>query len=51
MIDYYYDNVFLAPPEDEEDRIDDEDFAEPDDNFEPYDDDCDYWKSNCYGRG
>lgn len=48
----YYDNVFLAPPDEyEEERIDDEDFVEPDDNFEPYDDDCDYWKSNCYGRG
>ncbi|MGQ0285814.1 hypothetical protein ACT2CV_01235 [Pasteurellaceae bacterium 22721_9_1] len=23
---------------------------EPDDDFDPYDDDCDMWKSQCYGR-
>lgn len=27
------------------------DFYVPDDDIRPYDDDCDYWKSNCYGRG
>lgn len=24
---------------------------EPDETFEERDRDCDYWKSNCYGRG
>ncbi|WP_386696748.1 hypothetical protein [Lonepinella sp. MS14436] len=44
-----YDN---ASPDDYDDRnhVMDDDF---DDNEPPYDgnDDCDYWKSNCYGRG
>ncbi len=31
----------------------DENEIDPDDsdNFVPCDDDCNYWKSNCYGRG
>ena len=35
----------------EEQESNKDDFIEPDDDFEPYDDDCEYWKSYCYGRG
>ena len=30
-------------------RADDEDV--PDDEISALDDDCEYWKTNCYGRG
>lgn len=35
----------------EEQVTNEDDFIEPDDDFEPFDNDCEYWKSNCYGRG
>ena len=44
----WYDNVFLGAPDDEPKP---EKISEPQEDWrEPEDDDCDYWKSQCYGR-
>lgn len=46
----WYDNVFLQPPEARKPPS----FKEKEDEPDEYDEvqqDCDYWQSNCYGRG
>lgn len=44
MIDYYYDNVFLQPPDDD-DWEENDDVDEPDDDdWKAIDQDCEYWQ-------
>ncbi|SEP87360.1 hypothetical protein [Basfia succiniciproducens] len=44
-------DYMLEPPEDDYYEESEDDFEPDEDWREPEDDDCDYWKSNCYGRG
>lgn len=47
----WYDNVFLGSPDDDEPRYPNKDNYEPEEPTDYDDGDCEYWASQCYGRG